>query len=132
MGHPAPSVHFRVKRYLVIVNVWAPEVPPDAALSTVTVAVPAVLRSDAGTTAVSLLVLSKVIGNTDTLPPLGVHLTVEVPDTKFEPLTVRVRSVAAPAFVVFGSSESILGAALALPESLEVFEQPEDEKVHHI
>ena len=88
-----------------MVKLLAVEVlPPGAGLVTVTLTVPPLERSAAGTATVSCVALAKVV-----VSVLPLKLTVEV-ETKPEPFTVRVK--AAPAGACSGERLPISGAGL--------------------
>jgi hypothetical protein len=72
--------------------------PLPSGFETVTCAVPAVAMSDAGIVASNCVLLTNVV-----LRALPFHLTVE-PDTKFDPLTVRLKA-APPAVALDGLSD---------------------------
>ena len=74
-------------RFVLIVNVRLPDVPPPGAgLTTLTVAVPTAVMSEAGTAAVRLVAETYVVAS-----DAPFQLTVEV-DTKFVPVTVIVNA----------------------------------------
>lgn len=90
---------------VVIVNDAPLEVPPPGVgLTTVTVAVPVVVTSDAGTDAVSCDALTYVV-----VSAAPFQSTVEEA-TKSLPLTVRVNAAVAPSAMLDGESEEIAGA----------------------
>ncbi len=82
--------------------------PPGVGLVTVTCAVPAVERFAAGTDAVTLVLLPKVV-----VRAVPAQFTT-VPETKFEPVTVRVKA-APPAVPLVGESEVTLGSGFPFP-----------------
>jgi hypothetical protein len=102
---------------LVTGKLAAPEVPPPGlGLVTVILAVPVLTRSLAGTWAVILVALEKVV-----LSAAPFQLTTE-PLTKLLPLTVSVR-VAEPATALVGDSDEIVGSPLPI-ENVVVPEVP--------
>src|ERR1051325_3261081 len=82
--------------------------PPGVGLVTVTWVVPAVERSDAGTGAVRLVLLTKVV-----VSAVPAQFTTE-PETKFDPVTVRVKD-ASPAVALEGEIEVTLGSGFPFP-----------------
>lgn len=93
----------------MILKILPPDVPPPGVgLVTVTVAVPATARSGAGTDAVTLVLLTKVV-----VSGAPAHCTTD-PETKFVPVTVRVKD-APPAVPLAGESEVTVGSGLPLP-----------------
>src|SRR5689334_17169731 len=106
-GLPAATVlgemELSVGAGLLMVNVWATEVPPPGAgLKTVTCAVPAVATSAAVTCAVNCVLLVYVVGRA-----LPFHWTTEAL-MKFVPFTVSV-SVPLPATTLVGARELTVG-----------------------
>src|SRR5450432_67557 len=116
---PPPVVAFEgisvvaVGTGLLMLKVSGPELPPPGAgLDTVTVAVPAVAMSAAGTVAVTLVLLTNVVVR---LPPF--HFTT-LPCTKLVPFTVRVND-APPAVALLGESEVAVGTGLLMMKFFE-------------
>lgn len=92
-----------------MLKVLALEVPPPGVgLVTVTWGVPAVERFEAGTEAVKLVLLTKLV-----VSAVPAQFTTE-PETKFVPVTVRVKD-APSASVLSGESEVMLGSGLPVP-----------------
>jgi hypothetical protein len=92
---------------LLIVNVTALEMPPPGGLTTVTLAVPTVLMSAAGTCAVNFEALTYVVGTVALF-----HSTTEVA-MKLLPLTVSVKA-APPTVALVGDSDVATGTGLTL------------------
>ena len=90
--------------------------PPGVGFITVTVAVPAVAMSLAGTEAVNFVPLTYFV-----VSPVPFHCTVEV-ETKFVPVTVRVNA-APPAVALEGDSEVAFGNGL-LTVKMRLFDLP--------
>jgi hypothetical protein len=102
---------------VVTVNVCAFDVPPPGVgFTTVTLEVPTVVTSAAVIIAVSVELETKVVARDEPF-----HSTTE-PDTKFVPLTVRVKSEL-PAEVEVGFSESLVGTGLLIV-NVSTFEVP--------
>ena len=92
----------------MIGNVQAPEVPPPGAgLVTVTLAVPVLLMSIAGTCAVSWVALTKLVVSADPFQ------LITAPLTKPVPFTVNVKP-APPTIAFTGDSDVTVGVALPI------------------
>ena len=82
--------------------------PPGVGFVTAICAVPAVERLEAGTLALRLVLLPKVV-----VSAVPAQLTTD-PETKFEPVTVRVKG-APPAIALEGEMELTLGSGFPVP-----------------
>ena len=92
-----------------MLKVLATDVPPPGeGLLTVTCTVPAVEKFEAGTEAVTLVLLPKVV-----VTAVPAQLTT-VPETKFDPVTVRVKA-APPTVPLAGEMEVTLGSGFPFP-----------------
>ena len=82
--------------------------PPGEGFVTMTCAVPAVERLEAGTEAVTLVLLTNVVVNA-----VPAQFTTE-PEMKFDPVTVRVKD-ASPTVALEGEIEVTLGSGFPFP-----------------